>query len=157
MSVSELEKLRLKLDSDGDDVIEREYDIYPIQTVDISSTKEAFSVAPPGLAAKENLLLGISGMNADITISAQAWEDGSDRANGTHTSQVKTVQEQLTYLEDTMQDPSFSAAWQLDHTTGSAFNDDEVFLESVDMTVLSQQNPKWKEITLRLRRGKSIG
>jgi len=157
MSVSNLEKLRLKLDSDGDDTIERTYDIYPIQSVDISSTKEAFSIAPPGLAASENILLGISGMQADITINGQVWEDGSDRANGTHTSTVTTVEEQLTYLEDTIHAPDFAAGWQLDHLTGAAFNDDAVFVENIDVTVLSSGQRKWKDISIRLRRGESIG
>jgi len=159
MSVSNLEQLRLKLDSDGDGAIERTYDIYPIQSVDISSQKEAFSIAPPGLAARENILLGISGMQADITINAQAWEgpNSSDRANGTHTSTVTTVEEQLNYLEDTIHAPDFSAAWQLDHLTGAAFNDDAVFVEGIDTTVLSADQRKWKDISIRLRRGESIG
>lgn len=157
MSVSNLEKLRLTLNPGATDGSEREYDIYPISTVDISSTKDAFSIAPPGLAARENILLGISGMQADISITATAWADGADRANGTHTATVTTVAEQLAYLEDDMHAPDFGAAWELDHLTGSAFNGDKVFLESVDKTVLSQSEPKWKEFTLRLRRGQSIG
>lgn len=157
MSVSNLEKLRLKLDSNNDGTVDKTYDIYPIQSVDVNSRKEAFSIAPPGLSAANNILLGISGMQADISISAQAWDDGSDRANGTHTSTVTTVEEQLNYLEDTIHDPSFSAAWQLDHLTGSAFADDEVFVENVDVTVISNDSPKWKDITIRLRRGESIG
>jgi hypothetical protein len=154
MSAANLEKLRLTLNPGTDNY---QYDIYPIQSVDISTTKEAFSIAPPGLSARENILLGISGMNADITISAQAWEDGSDRANGTFTSTVTSVEEQLAYLEDDIHAPDFGASWELDHVTGSAFNGDDVFIESIDHTRLSQQTPKWKEITIRLRRGQSIG
>lgn len=152
MSASNLEKLSLTLNPSGDS---REYHIYPIQTVDINSTKEALSIAPPGLSARENILLGVSGMNADISITATAWNNGDDRANGTHTSTVTAVQEQLRYLEDAMQAPDFGAAWELNHETGVAFNDDAVFFESVDMTVLSNDSPKWKEFTIRLRRGSS--
>jgi len=151
-----LEKLVLRLDKDGDGVYEREYGIYPIETVDISSNKDAFSVAPPGLAASENILLGVSGMNADISISANVWNDGSDRAGGSHTSAVTTVQEQNTYLEDVMHDPSFTASWALDHTTGNAFNDDPVFLENIDITPISLSSPAWKPVTFRLRRGGSV-
>ena len=155
--MTDWEKLRLKLDSDGDDTVERTYDIYPIQIVDVSTTKDAFSIAPPGLSARENLLMGISGMQGEISITATAHNDGTDRANGTHSSAVTTVVEQLTYLEDTMHAPDFSAAWQLDHLTGSAFNNDNVFLESFDKTVFSVDSQKWKEYTLRLRRGRSLG
>lgn len=159
MSVAELEKLRLKLHIDGDTSTapDRTYDIYPVQSVDISSTKDAFSIAPPGLAARKNILLGISGMNADINISATVWDSGNDRSNGSHTSAVTTVAEQLDYLEATMHDPSFTAAWELDHLTGAAFNDDDVFVEVIDAPLISQTSPKWKEVTLRLRRGASIG
>lgn len=153
-----LEKLRLKLDSDGDGTIERTYDIYPIRgEIQISSTKEAFSIAPPGLSSRDSILLGVSGQQADITIPFATWDDdGTDRANGTHTSTVTTAIEQNRYLEDTMHDPSFDAAWQLDHLTGDAFNDDNVFLETVDVTSVSLENRKWKPATLRLRRGESV-
>jgi len=152
-----LEKLRLKLDADADDTIDNTYDIYPLQTVDIQSRKEAFSIAPPGLAANDNILLGVSGMQADITIQGQIWDDGTDRANGTAASAVTTVEEQATYLEDTMHAPDFAASWQLDHLTGSAFNDDEVFVENIEVTPISRSAPKWKPLRLRLRRGGSVG
>lgn len=156
MSATSLEKLRLKLDSDGDGTVDRTYDIYPINTVEINSRKEALSIAPPGLSASDNILLGISGMQADISIDFSVWDDGADRANGTHTETVTTVEEQLTYLEDTMHAPDFGAAWTLDHLTGSAFNDDDVFLETVDPTVLSDDSPKWKRCRISLRRGGSL-
>jgi len=138
------------------DTDEREYQIYPIREVTISSTKEAFSIAPPGLGANENILLGISGMNADITIEAQAWDDGSDRANGTHSSTVTSVEEQNTYLEDEIHAPEFATPVQPDHLTGAEFNDEPVFLENGDVTPISFDSPKWKPITLRLRRGQSV-
>lgn len=153
-----LEKLELKLHTDGDlsTTEDKRYQIYPIQTVDIESRKEAFSIAPPGLAASENILLGISGMQADISIDFTIWDDGTDRADGSHTSSVISVPDQIGYLEDTMQDPGFQAAWELDHTTGSAFDDDEVFVENVAPTVISQESPKWKPCRMRLRRGGSV-
>jgi hypothetical protein len=155
MSVSELEQLRLTLNPG--EASEREYDIYPIESVDVRSRKDAFSVAPPGLSASENLLLGVSGMQAEVTIQATVYDDGSDRANGTHTSTVTTVEEQLAYLEDEIHAPDFGASWQLDHLTGAAFDDDEVFVESVEPTLISQQNPTWKPVRIGLRRGQSIG
>jgi len=136
---------------------ERQYTVDMIDTVELSSTKEAFSIAPPGLAASENILLGVSGMQADITVTWNIHDDGTDKANGTYTSQVVTVEEQLTYLEDVMHAPDFAATWELDHATGAAFNDDDVFVESIDPTIISNQSPKWKPATMRLRRGGSIG
>jgi len=149
-----LEKLRLTLNPG--EASELQYDLYPIQEVDITSRKEAFSIAPPGLSAAENILLGVSGMQADLSIRATLWDDGSDRANGTYTSDVTTVEEQATYLEDEIHAPDFGASWELDHLTGAAFNDDKVFVESIEPTVISQQSPKWKPIRLSLRRGGSV-
>lgn len=152
-----LEELSLRLDSDNDGTYEREYQIYPVQSVDIRSRKEAFSISPPGLAARQNILLGVNGMQADIEIEARLWDDGEDRADGTHSSTVVTVEEQIEYLEDVIQDPSFSAAWALDHLTGTAFNNDEVFVESIEPTVLSVDNQGFKPVRFTLRRGQSVG
>ncbi|MFW5919842.1 MAG: hypothetical protein ACOCSF_06590 [Halanaeroarchaeum sp.] len=151
-----LEKLRLKLDTEADGSTDYEYDIYPITgEIQISSTKNAMSIAPPGLAASDNILLGLSGMEADLTIPFAVWADGEDRANATADSDVVSVIEQTTYLEQTMHDPGFSATWQLDHLTGDAFDDDKVFLESVDVVPISMDSRKWTPATLRLRRGGS--
>lgn len=155
---ADLEKLSLKLDSNGDGTVNREYQIYPITgDLSISSNKQAFSIAPPGLPARDNILLGVSGMEADIEIPFAVWDNGDDKANGTHTSTVVSVTEQTRYLEETMHAPDFAAGWQLDHLTGDAFNDDDVFLESIDLTPISLQNRKWKPATMRLRRGGSVG
>lgn len=155
-----LEKLRLTLnpsEAAAPDGGKREYDIYPLQSVDISSRKQAFSISPPGLSSAENILLGVSGQQADLTIQGYVWDDGSDRANGTHSSAVTTLDEQNTYLEETMHAPDFSASWQLDHLTGAAFNSDEVFVESVDLTPITQDSPKWTPVRIGLRRGSSVG
>jgi len=148
---------QLTLTLNPGDADERQYTVDMIDTVELSSTKEAFSIAPPGLAASENILLGVSGMQADITVTWNIHDDGTDKANGTYTSQVVTVEEQISYLEDEIHAPDFAATWELDHATGAAFNDDDVFVESIDPTIISNQSPKWKPATMRLRRGGSIG
>jgi len=148
------EALSITLNPDSDAL---EFHINSIQEVALNSRKDSFSIAPPGLAASENLLLGISGMQADISINCTLWNDGSDRANGSYTETVTTVQEQITYLEDEIHAPDFTASWTLNHETGTAFNDDEVFVETVEPTVLSNQERKWKRCRIGLRRGKSVG
>ena len=152
-----LEQLRLKLDRDGDGTVDRTYDIYPITgDIQITSTKDAFSIAPPGLAAADNILLGVGGMQADIEIPFAVWDTGEDRANGTHSETVITTEEQNKYLEEEMHEPGFAASWQLDHLDGSAFDDDEVFLEEIQLTKLSNDSPRWKPAVARLRRGGSV-
>lgn len=150
-----LETLTLTLNPG--EATERQYEITMLESIDLSSTKEAFSIAPPGLPAADNILLGISGMQADLSINWSIHDDGTDKANGTHTETVTTVEEQITYLEETMQSPDFAASWELNHETGAAFNDDGVFFENLDTPVISRQSPRWKNATMRLRRGQSLG
>jgi len=155
-----LEKLELQLDRDNDDNIDLKYQIYPIQSVDIRSRKEAFSISPPGLQSSDNILLGVNGMQADIEIQARLWNNGEDRADGSYTSSVVTIEEQIEYLEDEIHDSSFSAAWRLDHLTGSAFNgteEDEVFVEAIEPTVFSVDEQGFKPVRFTLRRGQSVG
>lgn len=173
MSVSNLEKLRLTLNPGDAD--ERQFDIYPLQNIDIRSNKEAFSIAPPGLSSSRNILLGVSGMQADIGIDCTLYEDGADRSNGTAPTSaevgvdsnrdaitytfdgtVETVEEQHLYLEHVMQAPDFGSVWELEHVTGSAFNGEQVFVETVEPTVVSQENPTWKPCRIGLRRGGSV-
>jgi len=170
--MADLEQLRLTLDNSG---TTRSYDISMIQTVDVNSRKDAFSIAPPGLRSSENILLGVSGMQADINVNFVAHDDGTDKSNGTaptsavvgvdsdgndvtysFDSTVVTVEEQLLYLEHVMQAPDFGVTWELDHLTGSAFNGGQVFFENLDTPVISQSSPGWKEATIRLRRGGSV-
>jgi len=156
-NADKLEQLRLKLDRNGDGTVDLTYDIYPITgEISIRSSKEAFSISPPGLAARDNILLGVGGMQADIEIPFAVWDTGEDRANGTHSETVVSTDEQLRYLEEEIHAPDFSAAWELDHLTGSAFDDDEVFVEEFDLTVLSNDSPRWKPAVARLRRGGSV-
>ena len=145
-----LEELTLTLNGS------QSYRISMIQTIDLRSRKDAFSIAPPGLAASENILLGLSGMEADITIRFQIHDDGTDKADGTAASTVTTIEEQIEYIEDVIHDPGFEAGWELDHLTGNAFNSDEVFLEEFSTAVLDRESPKWRDATLTLRRGGSI-
>jgi len=147
-----LEKLQLELTNQG-----YQYDIYPVESVDDNQRKEAFSVAPPGQAPSDNILLGISGMQGDIEIVFWIWDDGTDRANGTYTSTVVTLTEQLNYLRDEIHDPSFSSAWTLDHLTGNRYSADDVFVEVMDLPTIQNDSPKWLQARMTLRRGQSVG
>lgn len=152
-----LEELTLELTSDG-----YEYAITNIQGVDPNQRKEAVSVAPPGQAPAQNILLGVRGMQADLSIRFQAHDDGSDRANGTApvgeftNDTVITLEEQYRWLREYIHDPDFSAAWTLTHETGDLFASDQVFVERVNFPLLQQDSPRWVEVRIDLRRGQSV-
>lgn len=160
MSVANWDKLRLILnpgEQDAPDGGRREYDIYPIETVEPDTTKTATSISVPGQAPEQNVFFGISGMERDISISFSLYDDGSDRANGSHTSTVTTVEEQLLYLEDVMHEPAFSAKWELqDLTSNRLRGGTEVFFENISVPYIDRNSPKWKPATMRLRVGQSI-
>jgi hypothetical protein len=143
---------KLKLTVNGTD----SYVISMIETVDLRSSKDAFSIAPPGLAASENILLGISGMNADITVNFRIHDDGTDKSDGTAPTSITSIEDQIRWLEDTIQDPAFDATWELDHLTGNAFENDEVFFEELSTTPISRESPRWRQATISLRRGGSV-
>jgi len=166
---------KLRLTKDPGDADERQYDLYPIQSGDSRQRKEAFSIAPPGLPAGRNIFLGVSGMNDDLTIRFTLWDDGTDRSNGTapttatigvdasgnditydFNGTVQTVEEQELYLKHVIHAPDFAVTWSLDQLTGSRFNGDQVYVESVEPTMFDSDSPKWKECRLTLRRGGSV-
>lgn len=162
MSVSDLDKLLLTRnpdDPDGDAATggsTREYYIYPIESVDPDQTKNATSIAVPGSAPTENIFMGVSGMEGNISISFYLYDDGTDRANNSHDSDVITVTEQYRYLRDVMHAPDFSVKWELDDISGNVFDQRPVFLEAFEATPISDASPKWAPATLRLRVGQSV-
>lgn len=133
-----------------------EYEIDNIQRVSDDQRKEAVAVAPPGKGPRDNLLLGVAGMQADIEIVFMMHDNGTDRSKGTHSSTVVTIAEQREYLKYDMHDQSFDAAWELDDDQGGQFDDEEVFLESVQTAAFDRTSPKWRETTLMLRVGESL-
>lgn len=154
-----LEKLRLTLNPSSDNY---QYDVSMLREVTLRSNKQALSIAPPGLASHQNILLGVSGMEADLQVSFSVHDDGTDKANGTAplgvftNDTVVTVEEQLEWLEDYIHAPDFDAKWELDHLTGAAFNADDVFLETIDVPLISRESPKWKPCRLSIRRGQAV-
>lgn len=151
--------IRLTLNPDAEAL---QYDIEMIQGVDPVQSKDAVSIAPPGRAPNENILLGIQGMQADITITFAAWVGVEDASNGTaagtdfFSTTVSTLAEHRRWLENYLHDPSFDASWTLDHVEGDQFNEDEVFVERVNVPGLQVDSPRWVQARIDLRRGQSF-
>lgn len=148
-----LEQFTLTLNPDSDAY---EYQITMIERMGAPTRKNAYSVAPPGLSPSENIFLGVSGMEGDIAVDFAIHDDGTDKANGSFTSSVVTVEEQISYLRETIHAPDFSASWQLTHDTGSLFDAEPVFVETVDPVLISQQSQLWKPCRIQFRQGVSI-
>jgi len=155
--IDNLEKVRLELTGDG-----YQYDIYPLRGIDESQRKDAVSIAPPGQGPGENILLGIKGMEGEVTVRFALHDDGTDKANGTAPAgvfandTVVTIAEQREWLLDYMHARDFSATWTLTHLTGDILNGLDVFLERPEIAYLQQDSPKWTDASIRLRRGTSV-
>lgn len=154
-----LEELKLTLNPSS--ATPREYRISILDEVGGEQSKEAFSVAPPGLPPRDNILLGVSGMQRDPSISFAVHDDGTDKADGTATGlgfandTVVSLAEQRKYLYDTIHAPDFTASWELDHITGGMYNSDPVFVERIDVPAIQQDSPRWLNATIDLRFGSS--
>jgi hypothetical protein len=139
-----------------------EFEIRPLRGVDERQTKDALSIAPPGRAASQNILLGLKGQEADITVRFFLHDDGTDKSNGTAPTgefaddTVVTIAEQREYLRVYIQAPDFDTEWTLDHPTGDEYDGDDVFLERLEIPTLQQDSPLWHEARLELRRGGSV-
>lgn len=158
-----LETLTLTLLDGGDSNEDLEYEMTVLVGVDNDQTKNALSIAPPGQSAAENILLGIQGQEATRTATWFVHDDGSDKSNGTATAvssffvdSVETIAEQRRWLEDVIHAPDFSAEWRLDHDTGDHFDNQQVFVERVNVPALQQDSPKWVESRMDIRRGESL-
>ena len=151
-----LDELRIEEQTNG-----YQYDIHYIQGVDPTQTKDAVSIAPPGQSAKNNILLGLQGQEADISIRFRAVDDGRDKSNGTVPAgapygTVETLDQQRRYLETYIHNPSFDARWQLTHLNGNHYDGDEIYVERIRTPVMQVDNRKMPEWTIDLRRGASV-
>ena len=158
-----LETLTITYIDGGDGGEDLEYTMGVISGVDNRQEKPAFSIAPPGRAPSGNILLGIQGQQADRTPTWFVHDDGTDKSNGTAafvssfpSDTVVTLAEQRRWVEDVIHAPDFDARWTLDHDTGDEFDDEDVFIENVNIPCLQQNSPKWVEATMSLRRGSSL-
>lgn len=151
-----LDKLKLSLNPSSDNY---QYIISQIVSVDDRQDKDAMSIALPGQSYKNNILLGITGQEAKIDITFNIHNDGTDKANGSYTSTVTTINEQIEYLKDVIQDPSFTASWQLDKIQGSNvynYSSLEVFQTQIRIPTASRDSPKWRECIMSLTVGEGV-
>jgi hypothetical protein len=152
-----LDKLRLTLTTEGYD-----YLIYPLRGVDERQTKSAFSLSPPGRAASENILLGIQGQQADLTVNFRLHNDGTDKANGTAPAgefandTVITIAEQRDWVNNYIHDEDTFSDHTLTHITGDEFDEDDMYVSKTSLPTLQQDSPKWHKASISLRRGGGI-
>lgn len=142
--------LKISLNPSGENY---QYYIYPLSSVDYSQEKPTTNISLPGKGYRDSILMGVSGMTADITIQWDIHDDGNDKANGNFTSTVISIKEQLDYLRDTIFAESFTASWELDDVNGNRFDSLEVAINNINPPIYQNDSPKW----LRARMDLTIG
>lgn len=76
-------------------------------------TQKSYSFQLPEGAPEDNQIIRLEGQLEEMNITFNVWNNGIDRANGTHSSTVKTVAEQLIYLRETIFTKAMSDSWTL--------------------------------------------
>lgn len=150
---SDEDVLKISLNPSGDNY---QYYMYPISSVDYTQEKPTTSISLPGQGYKDNVLMGVEGMSADITIQWYIHDDGNDKADGSYTSTIVSIKEQLDYLRDTILAESFTASWELDDVNGSRFNSLEVAINNINPPIYQNDSPKWLQARMDLTVGGTV-
>lgn len=64
-------------------------------------------------SAQNNALFRFSGQTEEYSFSFAIYDDGSDTSDGTHSSTVITIAQQIDYLKNTIFSQDFDAVWTL--------------------------------------------
>lgn len=99
------------------------------------------------------ILFRFQGKTERFGLTCAIFDDGTDVAGGTHSSDVKTVQEQIDYLKDHIDTSDFEDSWNLYE---KEYFDPavEVVIEKMDIEDVS---PELKLVTFEFVRGKVGG
>ena len=137
-----------------------EYWAYPVRGGNIKQDKPAVSMSMPGGSPSDNQLMGLEGMERTFSLTFFIWDDGEDRANGTHTDTVVTIKEQIDYLLKYFQAPDFSVGWSVTEANSyyaSRLPDMDVHLENINIPDLfGETNAKWIEADMDFIVGTTI-
>jgi len=87
----------------------------------------------PEESEENRILMRLSGAKREITFTFQIYDSDTDLADGTYTSQVKTIGEQIHYLMEVMFSPESDTYWTLyqDRYYPSGV---QVAIESINLT-----------------------
>lgn len=159
-----------------------EYEIDMIQNITDSQSKNSMNMSLPGISYRKNIMMGVSGQEADISINFKIHNDGTDKSNGTISSsssgnveikgtegngiyitEAKTVPQQIFYIKDHIQNKSFTASWKLYDPDGDFYGHSgqtepgiEVFFADMDLTIISRDSPRWKDCRLDFNVGEGV-
>lgn len=159
------------IDGDGeDDTLEFQFNL--VQERDISSEIPVFTQEAD--KPSNNILYAFQGKNKSYTIVMDLYDNGEDKSNGTWQNLdvndprisstdgdgneiVQTVEEQIVYLDEYMQNPVFGANWRMEEGIfqGKDGEGIPVGFENFDSKEISE-NPLEAEAVLVLEVGNII-
>lgn len=125
-------------------------------TVSQSVSKEMMSVPIPGMPYDKNILYGLKGSESGITLNFLIYNDGTDRAGGTHEETVVTIEEQIYYIQDVLFAPGFIVAWSLEKPNSDVlYNNLPVVVTNTDIDTIDTASNKWKRARIDIETGHS--
>ena len=125
-----------------------EYWAYPLEPTQLNQEKPSSSISPPGQGPRDNIRMALQGMNLTIPLGFVLWDDGEDKANGTHSEPVVTVGEQIEYLLDHFHDPNFGIGYTIEQDNGyieKRLPSYEAQLENIIIPIFDPGSSKWLE------------
>lgn len=78
-----------------------------------AKTQPVITIPLVNTSPDDTFLFRFTGQNETVTFSFVIFDDGVDVSNGTHTSTVSTVSEQIEYLRDTIYGANYKENWTL--------------------------------------------
>jgi len=84
-----------------------------VQTLDPKSLKPVLSLELPGTSAENSLQMQYEGEKKEYAISWLVYNNNVDTADGTYTSTVKTIEEQIAYVDQQIKKPDLGVGWKL--------------------------------------------
>lgn len=79
-------------------------------------TQPSIDIPMVNTSASNRILFRFTGQQQDVSFNFALFDDGVDVSNGTHSSTVKTVSEQIQYLMDEIFTHDFDTTWKLENT-----------------------------------------
>jgi len=152
-------KLKLTLNPGSDNY---QYIVDVLDSVDDSQKKDSTSIAMPGQSYKNNILMSLSGQESDITIQFNIHDDGTDKADGTYSSTVVTISEQIDYIKNEIQAPEIGSSWTLVDENGiygdysDPANGLNVAVNKINVATYSKDERKWRSCRIDLTVGEVI-
>jgi len=136
------------LDSNENFVTTKTFIFSGVDNVSDRHSSPNIKISAPGKSAEDSVAFNLSGLQRFISFDFRLINDGTDKSDGTNTTQVVTIDEQFTYLKDIFLDPSSDVQYRItinnlitqlcmidDITINLTFNNPNYYKGSIQLSI----------------------